>query len=285
MLNTEMDENDWVVLRDNIDQGTCIPFLGNGFGVNSLPWGQIFPDSFGCFLTDKYDLARFAQYMSVQYTPAYVKSVIAKKLKALPPPDFTQPNEPHRILASFKTLPLYMTTNYHDHMLLALRREPNRSPHYDFCRWGEHVEANEPGTLSFHPANPLVFHLHGTVGTPGSLVLTEDDYMDFIFNLARSPDIIPQQIRQTMTTSSLLFLGYNLTDWDFRVVLRSVLPLTPKNPDIHHVSVQLTPRGIQAEEDKINMLLKKLGVYLSSKSKVKVFWGTEAEFLKKLTEN
>ena len=35
------------------------------------------------------------------------------------------------------------------------------------------------------PANPLVYHLHGHLEMPQSLVLTEDDYLEFLVRISR----------------------------------------------------------------------------------------------------
>jgi len=44
--------------------------------------------------------------------------------------------------------------------------------------------------------NPVVFHFHGSYEIPESLVLTEDDYFDFLVNISRDEDLIPARIQQ-----------------------------------------------------------------------------------------
>ncbi len=46
-----------------------------------------------------------------------------------------------------------------------------------------------PATCDPKPACPLVFHMFGHVGDPRSLVLTEDDYLDFLVRTSVNPDL------------------------------------------------------------------------------------------------
>ena len=43
--------------------------------------------------------------------------------------------------------------------------------------------------------NPVVFHLHGHLGLAESLVLTEDDYLDFLVSISRNDDLIPPEFK------------------------------------------------------------------------------------------
>lgn len=81
---------------------------------------------------------------------------------------------------------------------------------------------------------PVIFKLHGTVerqappparmgATPGdeSFVITEDHYINY---LARAGDtgLIPAEILSKLSISSILFLGYSLSDWNLRVLLQRI---------------------------------------------------------------
>ena len=63
------------------------------------------------------------------------------------------------------------------------------------------------------------------------LVVTEDDYIDFICALGDEELGVPQVVRAEMSFSTLLFLGYSLEDWDFRALYKSL------------VMTELTPNG------------------------------------------
>lgn len=74
---------------------------------------------------------------------------------------------------------------------------------------------------------PLVYHLHGDMDIPQSMVLTERDYIDFIINISIEGEkaILPAAILKELATSSLLFIGYNLEEMNFRIIFQCVLGL------------------------------------------------------------
>ena len=65
---------------------------------------------------------------------------------------------------------------------------------------------------------PLVYHLFGRLSVPKSVVLTEDDYFDFLIGVTTNNDLIPAVVRRALADTALLFLGFNLDEWDFRVL-------------------------------------------------------------------
>jgi hypothetical protein len=77
------------------------------------------------------------------------------------------------------------------------------------------------------PHATVIFKMHGTarmLTTAGealdSVVLTENDYVDFLVN-ERSMKI-PASIMEALLKANMLFLGYSLRDWNFRVLLRRI---------------------------------------------------------------
>jgi len=309
----EPDDLDWDVLLSQIDQGSCVPFLGAGICPSASPIegavgegaavapGPAAVDRRAAYaavaeecarlrqfpLRDKTDLARVAQFYAMQSSSATAKSEIAKLLQVMQSPP-ASPNEPHRVLASLN-LPLYVTTNYNDFMFRALKERGDRNPQREYCRWNDIPASGtlferDPNpyfdNLEYSVANPVIYHLHGYADRPASLVITEDDYVDFVYNTARDRDRIPQPIRDQMATSSLLLLGYDLADWDFRVVLRSILvPLINKvNQDVQHLAVQVSPGSVVGPEAQIADLHRSLGRFFGN-LRIQVFWGTCAQFI------
>jgi hypothetical protein len=72
---------------------------------------------------------------------------------------------------------------------------------------------------------PAVLKLHGCLirdsADDDSYVITEDSYIDYLSggDVGR---LIPIALSQRMTSNSLLFLGYSLTDWNLRVILNRI---------------------------------------------------------------
>jgi hypothetical protein len=70
------------------------------------------------------------------------------------------------------------------------------------------------------PSEPVIYHLHGHVSLPESLVLTDDDYLDFLLTAFSDRMLIPAPIQAALAGQSLLFIGYRLYDWNFRMLFR-----------------------------------------------------------------
>lgn len=287
MPNT-LEDKDWNLLLRRIRAGKCTPFLGAGTCYGVLPLGshiaQEWAEVHHYPLEDCRDLARVAQFLAVQRDPMFPKEEILERFfEDVAPPDFTEPDEPHGLLADLP-LPMYLTTNYDSFMIQALNRKkhPKKYPKRELCRWNKYLKdipsifEREPG---FEPTveNPVVFHLHGHNEVPESLVLTEDDYLGFLANISNDPDLIPRRIQRAFAGTSLLFLGYSLSDWDFRVVFRSLVSYLEKSIRRAHVSVQLVPG-----EDRISTAQKeKAQEYLNryfGELNIQVYWGTCREF-------
>jgi hypothetical protein len=194
------------------------------------------------------------------------------------PPDSAEPDEPHRLLASLP-LPLYITTNYDDWMLRALR-EQHKAPKRELARWSPRVKDHpslfdsDPG---FRPttAEPVVFHLLGHTEAPDSLVLTEDDHLDFLLGMSRDQDVLPLLIQRALASSSLLFMGYDLTGWQFRLLFRGLVTFTESALRRLSVAVLAPPNSVEA------------GLYIREyldRVDVRIYWGTLREFAADLRE-
>lgn len=180
----------------------------------------------------------------------------AAKVK-LPALDDGEEN-PLLLLASLP-LPIYITTSYHDALFMALEAA-NKTPRAEICYWDRNLRAIpsvfDDDDYTPDPQNPLIFHLHGRDAYRDSLVLTEDDYLDFLVALAQSRgdavtnrtaanpsdanrDAIPVRVRQALADSSLLLLGFGLFDWDFRTLFRGVIKPSATSKSPKSVALQL----------------------------------------------
>ena len=238
-------EKDWDTLFKAIQAGKCTPFLGAGACKGTLPLGsEIAKDwavKYGYPLEDCDDLVRVAQFLAVDRAPMFPKDEMVKLFCEYTAPDFNNPDEPHRVLSDLN-LPIYMTTNYCDLMLLALKHR-GKHPKRELCHWNQDV--NKYNVSIFQsgfkpsPENPVVFHLHGHYEMAESLVLTEDDYLDFLVNNARDGKILPHWIERALSGTSLLFLGYRMADLSFRVLFRGFVTSRERSLQRMGVTVQL----------------------------------------------
>jgi hypothetical protein len=216
-----------------VNNRTCIPFLGAAAnykcaGYDGLPLGFEVSESLAAKLVnetiaDKKNLPR----VTLMFERKVFRSTLISNVKDLIP---DKDREPSRLLKVLASLPfdLYITTNY-DRLLeraLAPRDPVVIVQTVDALEGGEQVTdwaASDPATR-----RPLVYKIHGTFKDPNPLdksplIITEDDYIDFLTLLHTEKHAIPRQIQARLATNTLLFLGYSLEDWDFRVLYKSML--------------------------------------------------------------
>lgn len=280
-----MTEADWDILLDRIADGRCTPFLGSGAAAHVLPTGPTIAK--GWAKDHAYplehgggDLARVAQFLAVSKNDyMFPKELVERELSPLGPPEFSARGEPHGVLADLP-LPLYITTNYDDFMTKALAHA-KKEPVSEFCRWNDSpaleavknlFDPLEPG-FTPSPATPLVFHMHGRFGHPESLVLTEDDYLAFLVSISRDQrSVIPLLVQAALASTSLLFIGYSLNDWDFRVLHRGLV--TQAEPTLRRLSVTVQLPSDDASQRYLAQYFGRIDA--------RVFWGTAEQFASEL---
>jgi SIR2-like protein len=280
---------DWDHLIRAIKDQRCTPFIGAGACHGTLPlgadiardWAQKNDYPFD----DSNNLIKVAQFLAVEAYPMFPKDEIVQLFKDLnASPKLSEENEPHRVLAELP-LPVYLTTNYDDFMMRALTRNKMRDPKREICRWNT-LTRNELSRFDngYEPtvANPVVFHLHGHTELPSSIVLTEDDYFDFLVNVSREPDLIPRRIQKALTETSVLFIGYGLADWNFRVLMQGLSRYMEKGLGRRHIAVMLSP-NIPNSEAQQQKAQKYLANYYENID-VQVYWGTAREFCAELAQ-
>jgi hypothetical protein len=88
------------------------------------------------------------------------------------------------------------------------------------------LEQDLDDRLRSDPDTTIIYKMHGTskaeLGNEliNSIVLTENDYIDFLDRNMIGK--IPIQIQSLLRDARLLFLGYSLQDWNFRVLLHRI---------------------------------------------------------------
>ncbi len=284
-MSAALTDKDWNILIQAIQDSHCTPFLGAGVNSGLLPLGRDialkWAKQYEYPLADKDNLIRVAQFLAVDYFPMFPKQEVIRLLRQA-----AEKNGSRKVPQALDILadipfPVYLTTNYDNSMFEALegnRRDPKR----EVCRWNtltKALPAMIPSGYEPSPANPLVFHLHGHLDFPASIVLSEDDYFDFLIN-SRDPSLLPRNIETALTNTLVLFLGYGLADWNFRVLLQGLSRFMEKGLGQTHIAVMLPPgkRNSEVEKQKIQ---KYLTAYYQ-KIDVKVFWGTVEEFCEEL---
>jgi hypothetical protein len=195
-------------------------------------------------------------------------------------------DDPFRLLARFP-LPIYVTTGQSNFMERALKAE-NKQPRTQICFWSGNIsnvlEEHRPDP-NFSPSvkQPLVYHLYGLENYPQTLVLSEDDYINFLVATAENTDtqnpIVPLNVRKALGESQLLLLGYRLYNWDFRVLFRFLLKFRTNEISPRGMVIQL--KQTETEAVKMEKALAYLGRYFDRK-KFDIEWNDTESFIQKL---
>jgi hypothetical protein len=195
--------------------------------------------------------------------------------------------DPLAILARLP-LPIYVTTSYHDFLEHALIAE-NRQPVTQVCFWsgsGFSLAPEHELDRNYNPTieRPLVYHLNGHEIYPTSLVLSEDDYLDFLVKVTQDVEversIVPVNLRSALSVSSLILLGYRLMDWDFRVLFRGLINNRQNASRGFSFILQLTPEN-QFNIENVGEARKYLETYFQPKQ-FNVAWGNTEAFMDRL---
>lgn len=177
---------------------------------------------------------------------------------------------------------LIINTNADSFIKQALIEEGKQpfSSYYNF-------QDKQPNTVDIEQVNthrPLVYNLFGSLDQRESMVLTEEDQSDFTRNMVRQIPPIPEEILgQFDERKTYLFFGFNLENWQFRLMLKS-LQLGEENTTISPSSSRYSLSNrtkafyeecfsfkfIDKEEiDFLSELQKQLGLDQQSNPKVK----------------
>jgi len=227
-------------IAQRIEQGFCVPILGAAANIKSanlnydgLLLGAEVSEALAHGINEPIADKKNLQKVSLVYEVLLKRLALVQRLKTLLPDTNCQPSHLLQVLASLP-FELYITTNY-DRLLE--RALAPRNPM---------VVVQTPSTLegralvdewSLAPSGqrrPLVYKIHGSFKDPvadgggppkehSPVIITEDDYIDFLTLLGSKEHGVPKKIGEMLKDSDLLFLGYSLEDWDFRALYKVVM--------------------------------------------------------------
>ena len=303
-------EFDWDTVMRQFRDNPCVPILGPGIYKDLLPspddiarrWAKQhdYP------MTDRLSLPYVAQFMHAydQGSPhAELPRVLREYLldtkgttahhslrgrtlteviTALSDKIFDDdPDEPHRILAEMN-MNTVVTTN-HDSLMASAFEWAKKTPLRIACPWAKPPEdlksSDDYKYLRGTRETPLVFHLFGCDQEHRTQVLTEDDHLDFLSNVAASYDHkIPVDLNADLADSMLMFLGYDVSSLDCRVLFRGLVAHL-KRP--RHLRMRIATFQLDhAKHDKKQLgRLKKFIKSDCGNLNIQTFWGTARQFL------
>jgi hypothetical protein len=308
----------WPSVIGDLTDGKCTPVIGPGIGDALLgtrqeiarDWARSY--RFPMAPHNRESLPQVAQYLSINQSTRFPRSELEKHLRRTLvqryrtelAPDLLREDaslediiagawevrhrkeevEPYSVLAQLPA-PVYVTTQP-SRLLARALIDAGRQPEVELCRW--HEDADWPESVFERepryrptPQRPLIFHLLGVFDEPESLVLTEDDYFDFLIGVTRNQDLVPAVVRRHLSDSALMFVGFRIDEWDFRVLYRSLMSSEGGNRRMRytHVAVQIDPEeGLTIDAGRARKYLES---YFQSGS-VSLYWGSTEHFVKEL---
>lgn len=279
------------MIWDDLKDGHIVPFLGAGASLSGRPksvrWDATDPrvlprsDELAAFLAKKAsfpedeptdDLSKVASYFQI----VGGRDRLIRRLAEIFNREY-KPGLVHEFLAEIPNLPLIVTTNYDDLIEQAFKAKHRKYHLVTYpvdqddvagsILWWE-PDADQPKKyppnklpLELNRTTTTIYKMHGSVdrlrNEKHSFLITEEDYIDFLSRMTRQT-AIPAQFKLHFRNASFLFLGYGLSDWNLRVMLRSVrnLPLgsaaadqssagTDRPPDLTSWAIQRKPSMLE----------------------------------------
>ena len=306
----------WPALLSHIGRHRCTPILGPGlsemlFGSRreiARQWAETYNFPMAPHSQDA--MPQVAQYLAVHQDPMFprdrfeeaLRRALLRRYEKEAPEGAAKASldqllawvrarrsprasvDPYQTLARLP-LPIYVTTDPSPLLFTALKAA-GKDPQLELCRWNHYLESlpsiydREP---SYRPDKnrPLVFQLFGNLSEPDSLVLTEDDYFDFLIGVTSNKDLIPTVVRRALSDTALLFLGFRMEEWDFRVLFRSIMSQEGRGRRSRyaHVAVQLDPEeGRILEPERARRFLES---YFED-ADISIYWGSVEDFMREL---
>ena len=318
-INTE-EESFWAPILEALNQGQLVPIIGPDINQGLLPsneevtslWSKKWEyPRYNYPLNNRNDLPRVARFVETINTTnttkyphralqtLYTEELLERektedraKLTKKPLPDVisaiarryfeSDPEAPHRILADLN-VSTYLTTTPDNFMAEALKycgREPRR----ELIQWWEGV--TEPANyqvLNGTRESPIVWHLFGASPKTPTLVLTEDDHLDFLRNVSKEPWRLPVTLMSTLTESLLLFLGFNVRDLDFRILFKALISHL-KVASGRVAILQIQPEQSYKEREFDLKLVRNFLENDSTEFKITIRWSSVRDFLLQLRD-
>ena len=317
---TERAEDTWETINSQLNGGRFLPVLGPGLADSILGsrqdiarrWVKRWQMPLAAH--NQEDLAQVAQYLTVRKAEAVVRGYLIDYLgeeirrrsdrakddddpfldlpldPRKPEEAITEvgrrlrkadPGDPYSVAAALP-VNVYVTTAVTDLLQAALRdRNPPREPVTMAFPWNESpdfeaLEDFEEPTEE----RPLVYHLFGRLERPRSLVLSEDDYFEWMAAWLTQRKIIPPVVAKSLVEKSLMFVGFRLDDWDFKVVFNAVKSFGGREmlKESLHVGVQVSPDGQLIEPEAAQEYFES---YFGN-DRVNIYWGETRHFFDEL---
>jgi len=219
-----MEEKDWNLLLHTINRGNCVVFLGPEMAQDVVDGhSRALTEVLARRLADElkqrsptdilieYDLAHVARKYSDYNSSIDLQVAVTQFYEEKK--DHT--SQPYLDLAA---LPFHLVvkTTPDAYFLEALRRHKKPCQVEGYHYRGPRRDLVPPATAK----KPMVYYLYGYVDVPESLVISENDVLDFLVNVIAKNPPLPTNISSEIRDPSkcFLFLGFSFKNWYLRIL-------------------------------------------------------------------
>ncbi len=318
-LGSKSELKTWPSICRKINEGSFIPIIGPSlkdalFGGYRQVAAELAAEfHFPGQNHEASDLAKVTQFLAIDIDRDFAEGEIERRLAAKmvgeptdaklsaildqhAPEIIKDPDDPYRILADLPAK-IYVCASP-DSTMKSVLTASGKTPEVLAGPWRtsatqvvSQVAPKDPATEPTADL-PWVYHVFGSFDTPGSLVLTEDDFFDYLIATSREkPKLIPTKVEGAIIISSLLLLGFRLDDWTFRVFFRMIKALdgVASMQKISHVGVQVDPdthsfADAAKTREYLTSYFKESRIPGKAEPEIDVYWGSSIDFLKELRD-
>ena len=116
--------------------------------------------------------------------------------------------------------PLVITTNY-DQLFESALTAADKPPRVAVYRPNREVMEDYHDLAA---ERPIVFKIHGDIQRPETIVITDEDYIQFVLRMSdKEPyDPVPLMLKYHLTEWTTLFVGYSLLDYNLRLLFKTL---------------------------------------------------------------
>ena len=236
-------DRDWDILLGSIIRKTCVPLIGPDLNVEcdeesknfavdlAFELAETLKEEKRIEVADPHNLSlcaqQFQNHLSRDDLTAEAKRFYDQRRDGLGDNDPT-----FRAIAA---LPFSLfVTSRHDETLEHYLRLSGKNPTSRIYNMKGSPDAlGQDATID----NPIVYHLYGSFSHPESLVLTENDLLDFLKAVVAKEPGLPNDLLHRFQEQNFLFLGFGLVGYHLRVLLH-VLEL---NKDAKSFAFETSP--------------------------------------------
>lgn len=224
-------------VAENVRAGECILFLGAGvhrppsdgspyvyLEAEQPPLGDALSRHLAesCDLVATYpkeaekisNLARVSQFYEILRSRRQLVEEVGKKVA-----DKTAPSPAVRALAQLD-FPLIITTNY-DPLFEKALRLGGKEPEIEIYDPAGDRESTMD-SKKFSVQRPFLFKMHGDISRAESIVITDEDYIQFVLRMSETASPVPETFRYHFKRWPTLFVGYSLMDYNLRLLFKTL---------------------------------------------------------------